>query len=140
MAIMVDTGAWYAVCDISDRNHERARNFYEKVAGEVPLLTTVAILVETWALLAARLGRHAAQTFWQMLRETGTPVIALEQPDLEAAWQIMHAFPDQDFSFTDCTTFAVMERLRIEQVFTFDHHFLVYRYGPGRRKAFICEP
>ncbi|HAG06991.1 MAG TPA: hypothetical protein DCL13_02305, partial [Peptococcaceae bacterium] len=123
-----------------DANHLRAREFYEKVAGTVPLMTTVAIMVETWALLVARLGRYAAQSFWQMLRETGTPVIPVEEADLEAAWQIMHAFPDQSFSFTDCTTFAVMERLRIERIFTFDRHFLVYRYGPGRRKAFTCEP
>jgi len=78
--------------------------------------------------------------FWQMLRETGTPVIPVDEADLEAAWQIMHAFPDRSFSFTDCTAFAVMERLRIERIFAFDRHFLVYRYGPGRRKAFTCEP
>lgn len=63
MTIMVDTGAWYAVCDQDDANHLRAREFYEKVAGTVPLMTTVAIMVETWALLAARLGRYAAQAF-----------------------------------------------------------------------------
>jgi hypothetical protein len=29
-----------------------------------------------------------------------------------------------------------MERLGIEQAASFDHHFAVYRYGQGRRKAF----
>ena len=140
MALMVDTSAWYAVCDASDTHHPRARAFYEKVAGCEPLLTTVAVFVETWTLLAARLGREKALTFWQTLRETGIPILPVDQADVEAAWHIMLAFPDQDFSFTDCTTFAVMERLGLDCVFAFDHHFLVYRYGPGRRKAFKCVP
>lgn len=138
--IMVDTGAWYAVCDASDTNHQRAKAFYEKVAGVIPLVTTDAILAETWTLLAARLGRPAAITFWETLRAAGVPIITLEEADIEVAWQIINAFPDQTFSFTDATTFAAMERLGIEQVFTFDRHFFVYRYGPGRRKAFNCAP
>lgn len=140
MTVMVDTGAWYALCDSSDRHHLRAKDFYLEVAGEVPLVTTVPIVVETWALLSSHLGRHAALTFWHMLRETATPIISPESSDIEAAWHIMQAFPGQNFSFTDLTTFAVMERLRIERVFTFDRHFLLYRYGPKRQKAFICEP
>jgi len=137
---MVDTGAWYAVCDASDTNHQRAKAFYEEVAGVIPLVTTDAILAETWTLLAARLGRPAAITFWETLRAAGVPIITLEEADIEVAWQIINAFPDQTLSFTDATTFAAMERLGIEQVFTFDRHFFVYRYGPGRRKAFNCAP
>jgi predicted nucleic acid-binding protein len=138
--MMVDTGAWYAICDRSDKHHRRAREFYEQVAGTVPLVTTDLILAETWTLLAARLGRDAAVTFWQTIREADIAVATLEQPDIEAAWHILNAFPDQSFSFTDCTTFAAMERLRIDRVFTFDQHFAIYRYGPGRQKAFLCYP
>lgn len=138
--IMVDTGAWYAICDASDKNHHRAKEFYEEVAGVIPLVTTDIILAETWTLLAARLGRPLAITFWETLREANISIITLEEADIEAAWHILSAFPDQTVSFTDCTTFAVMERLRIERVFTFDRHFAIYRYGPRRQKAFICEP
>ena len=138
--ILVDTGAWYAVCDASDINHQRAKAFYEKVAGVIPFVTTDMILAETWTLLSARLGRSVALTFWETLREARVPVITLEEVDIEAAWQIINTFHDQTFSFTDATTFAVMERLGIERVFTFDRHFLIYRYGSGRKKAFISEP
>lgn len=138
--IMVDTSAWYAICDASDKNHDRAKEFYTQVAGAVPLVTTDVILAETWALLAARLGRSAAITFWETIREAGVCILTLEEADTEAAWHILNAFPDQTFSFADCTTFAIMERLRIERVFTFDRHFAIYRYGPARKKAFICEP
>jgi len=137
---MVDTGAWYALADTSDANHHKAKEFYQKVAGEVPLLTTDAIFVEVWLLLRGRLGRPAALTFWQTLREANIEVICLTESDIEGAWQIMNTWADQDFSFTDCSTFVVMERLGITEIFTFDHHFLVYRYGPQRKKAFTCLP
>jgi predicted nucleic acid-binding protein len=45
---------------------------------------------------------------------------------VEAAWRIFKAFADKEFSFTDCTSFALMEHLRVSTVFTFDEHFRQY--------------
>jgi predicted nucleic acid-binding protein len=56
--------------------------------------------------------------------------------DLDAAWRIGEAFPDQDFSIVDRTSFAVMERLGIASVASFDDHFSIYRFGPRRERAF----
>ena len=56
--------------------------------------------------------------------------------DLEAAWTIGERFPDQDFSLVDRTSFALMERLGISRVISFDADFAVFRYGHGRKSAF----
>jgi predicted nucleic acid-binding protein len=56
--------------------------------------------------------------------------------DLEVAWSIGQEFPDQDFSFVDRTSFAVMVRLGLVRAATFDDHFAVFRYGSGRSEAF----
>jgi predicted nucleic acid-binding protein len=133
--VFVDTGAWYALADASDRHHREARRFYLAEAPRGRLITTDLVLAETWTLITAHLGRPAALTFWNTLRTTRTPIVAIEAVDLEAAWRIAHAFPDQDFSVTDCTSFAVMERLGIDEAFAFDTHFLVYRFGPSRKRA-----
>lgn len=138
--MLVDTGAWYAVADRSDRHHEAARGFYLDRAPRGDLFTTDLILAETWALINAHLGRPAAITFWHTLRLTRTPIVTLEPTDLESAWQILHAFADQDFSFVDCASFALMERLGIDEAFAFDAHFLLYRFGPGRRRSFRRLP
>jgi predicted nucleic acid-binding protein len=138
--MIVDTGAWYAIADASDRHHEEARRFYLAEAPQARLVTTDLILAESWTLIGAHLGRAAALTFWETLRATRTPILTIDPADLEAAWHIVQAFPDQAFSLVDCTTFAVMERMSIEEAFAFDAHFLVYRYGSGRRRAFRRVP
>lgn len=56
--------------------------------------------------------------------------------DLEAAWSIGEAFPEQDFSIVDRTSFAIMERLGLARAASFDDHFAVYRYGRDRDRAF----
>jgi predicted nucleic acid-binding protein len=138
--MLVDTGAWYAVADASDRHHERACRFYLEEAPQGRFITTDLIVAETWALISGRLGRSAALTFWETLRDTRTPILPIESSDLESAWHIVQAFPDQMFSFVDCTTFALMARLGVYEAFAFDAHFLVYRFGPGRQRAFQRFP
>ncbi len=133
--MLVDTGAWYAIADASDRHHQEAREFYTEHAGRTAFVTTALIVAESWALVQSHLGRTAAVTFWAALREARIPVLTVEPVDLEAAWHIAQAFPDQAFSFVDCTTFALMERSGIHDAFAFDNHFLVYRFGAGRQRA-----
>jgi len=38
-------------------------------------------------------------------------------------WRFFQKYADQKVSFTDCISFAMMKRLQIKQVFTFDYHF-----------------
>ncbi|MBI2455423.1 MAG: hypothetical protein HYV46_04720 [candidate division NC10 bacterium] len=35
---------------------------------------------------------------------------------------------DKDFSFTDCTSFALIETKRLEAVLSFDRHFSQYHF------------
>ena len=138
--MIVDTGAWYAVADRSDRHHVAARRFYRERAPLGLFVTTDLIVAETLTLLSAHLGRPAAVTFWATRRDTRTPIVTIDAVDLESAWHIVQTFPDQTFSFVDCTTFAVMQRLGIDEAFAFDSHFLVYRYGMPRQRAFRRFP
>jgi len=94
------------------------------------------VLVETWLLLRHRLHRAAAERFWEGLRAGVATVEPVSAADLEAAWSIGQAFPDQDFSVTDRTSFAVMERLGLQHVATFDSDSAVYRFGRSRARAF----
>ena len=100
------------------------------------LVTSDHVLAETWILLRHRLGRPAAESFWGGLRAGIARIEPATSADLERAWTIGRAFTDQDFSFVDRTSFAMMERLGIFRVAALDSDFSIYRFGPNRRRAF----
>ena len=93
--------------------------------------------MESWLLIRHRLTRFAAELFWDGLRRGAAVIEPVGLADLEVAWSIGVAFPDQDFSLVDRTSFAVMQRLGIERVITLDSDFAVYRYGRSRNRAFV---
>jgi uncharacterized protein len=132
LAVFVDTSTWYAAADSSDSSSARAK----EVLTDASLVTSDHVLVETWLLIRHRLGNVAAERFWDGLRRGAAAVEPVEAADLEAAWRIGRAFEDQDFSIVDRTSFALMERLRLDTVASFDHDFAIYRYGPRRSRAF----
>jgi uncharacterized protein len=129
----VDTSAWYAAADRKDRSNGRAKHLLSE--GDA-LITSDHILVESWWLISSRLGRPAAIRFWEGLRAGVAAIEVVGSADLEAAWAIASAFPDQDFSIVDCTSFAVMQRLGLRRVVTFDDDFAIFRFGRDRRQAF----
>jgi predicted nucleic acid-binding protein len=134
MTLFVDSSVWYGAADSSDPENARARAI---LSGGESLLTSDHVLIETWALLRYRIHRHAAERFWEGIRKGTATVEHVGTADMEGAWQIGAGYPDQDFSLVDRTSFAVMLRLGLERVATFDHHFAVFRFGPGRRNAFV---
>ena len=135
-ALFVDTGAFYAVADRSDRHHEAAAGMFQLRARNGDLVTSDYVFVETWCLLRARLGRDAAMRFWDALSGGLVRVLGVGSQDLVRARAIARNWSDQDFSLVDCTSLALLERHRIDEVMAYDTHFVAYRYGPGRRRAF----
>jgi predicted nucleic acid-binding protein len=133
LSLFVDTSAFYAVADNRDQDHARAT---ELLASGGRLVTTDHVLVESWRLISARGGFIVAERFWGEVRSGLATVETVLPGDLDNAWRIGQAFPDQDFSIVDRTSFAVMERLGISSVASFDNHFSIYRYGARRERAF----
>ena len=55
-------------------------------------------------------------------------VIRVSVADEARAREIIRQYQDKDFSLTDATSFAVMERLGITHAFTLDHNFSQYGF------------
>jgi uncharacterized protein len=133
LTLFVDSSVWFAATVARDHENARAIAILSR-ADEV--MTTDHVLVETWLLLNSRYRRSAAEQFWNGLRRGGIRIETPTVGDLNTAWTIGEAFPDQDFSIVDRTSFAVMERLGITRAASLDAHFAIYRYGRDRNKAF----
>jgi predicted nucleic acid-binding protein len=133
VTVFIDSSLWFAAANRKDKNRGRAHRL---MAHDPVRVTTDQVLVETWLLLNSRLHRSAAERFWDNIRRGAARVENVSVGDLEAAWAIGQAFSDQQFSLVDRTSFAVMERLGITRVASFDDDFAVYRYGRRRDRAF----
>lgn len=94
------------------------------------------MLVESWRLIHHFISAHAAEVFWEGLRSGVATIEQTTSADLEAAWAIGRRFSDQDFSLVDRTSFALMQRLGITKVISFDNDFAIFRYGRDRNRAF----
>lgn len=133
MSTFVDSSIWFAEAAPRDHDNLRAKLILSERDDHV---TTEHVVVETWLLLNSRRDRRVADRFWDSVRHGGVRVETPSGSDWDKAWAIGEAFPDQEFSLVDRTSFAVMERLGIVRAASFDAHFAIYRYGRERNKAF----
>ena len=120
--IFVNTGAWFATFVPWDPDHASATRWLGQNKG--PLLTTDYIVDETLTLLRARGERHralrAADDFFlgQLAR-----LDFLTEDEIREAGNLFIQYADKDWSFTDCTSKVIIEKLQIMTAFAFDHHF-----------------
>ncbi len=89
--ILVDTGAWYALFDKNDGEHERASQFF--AINHAPFLITDYIVDETLTLLTMRLGhRKAVEIGKQFWNHTLARLIDITSDDKNAAWKIFQRY------------------------------------------------
>ena len=120
--IFVDTGAWFASVVPTDPYHKAAAAWLS--ANTSPLITTDYIIDETLTLLRARGERRRALLLGKdFFHSEVAEIHKLTSADIVLAWEMFEGFADKDWSFTDCTSKVVIERLGIKQAFAFDHHF-----------------
>ena len=136
--LFVDTSAWYPAVVRSHPDHVAlAGAMAERVRRGVRIVTTNLIVGETHALLLQWAGRNAALQFVQTVREPPI-LIVISSAELErdAVAQWLEKFADQDFSFVDAVSFAVMKGRKIRDTLTLDRHFAVAGFAmlPGGSK------
>ncbi|MBU0567799.1 PIN domain-containing protein [bacterium] len=130
MKLFVDTGAFLAIEDKADNHHRKALSFHRKALKEnYQLLTTDYILDETYTLIRRRAGHRFAVEFGEKIRGSRLiKVLPITPTIIDIAWNIFKKYEDKDFSFTDCTSFVIMEQNKIKNAFAFDGHFIQYGF------------
>ena len=120
--IFVDTGAWFAALVPNDADHEAADAWLELNTG--PLVTTDYIVDGLLTLLRVR-GEYdrALDVGPSLLRGEIARLEWVRQEDVEKAWEVFAQYQDKAWSFTDCVSRVIIERLGIETAFAFDEHF-----------------
>ena len=130
-SIFVDTSAWISVMDKSEERHRIAREFYLKLVDTgVKLVTSNYVLSETYTRIRYDAGHSLAVLFHDVIvsasRSGFIEIIWITPKIAERAWEIFEKYRDQIFSFTDCTSFAIVKEQRIREVFAFDDDFRIW--------------
>lgn len=127
----IDTGAWYALKNKNDPHHEQVLRFFQNSAGKVLCLTSDYVIDEAITLTRVRLKSHeaAAALARELLSGKAAKIIFTAPDYLPRALEIFQQYQDKDFSFTDCTSFAIMEKLGIRDALAFDSHFTFEKFG-----------
>ncbi len=127
--VFVDSSGFFAYLASADPFHEQAVALFQRAKAERwQLITTNAIVFETYALLLYRTrnGRTNALAFLDTIERGLCTIERLSTEDEARAGVILRAHEDKAYSLCDAASFAVMERLSIQEAIAFDRHFRDY--------------
>jgi len=129
LKVFVDTSAFVALENRKDAAHAAAVGAYRKILkGAGVLVTSDYVFDETLTLLKRRAGSAVAVEWGRRLLASALfEVLFVDRAVLEASLQVFEGAADQPFSFTDCTSFALMRAHGVDTALAFDDDFA--RYG-----------
>jgi predicted nucleic acid-binding protein len=131
--IFLDTGFLFALFDQDDANHVRVREVVERERGKRLsdlVVTTNHVVGETLTLARTRgvqdaLWRHARAV--EIGRQLHAGVFGqihhVTEDEERAAFEYFAKYADKMYSFVDCTSFVVMEKLGIGIAWSVDDDF-----------------
>ena len=122
-AVFADTSGLLALLNAQDEHHARAaRAFANLRARQVGLVSTSFVLVETYALVARRLGLEAVRGF----RSDFAPLIEIVWVDEalhDAGLDLLLDRGKRLLSLVDAVSFITMRQRDVAEAFAFDPHF-----------------
>jgi len=122
----IDAQGWVALKNENDRHFEIAHQILQSLAAvRTQFITTNFVLDEAYTVLRREAGHHIAVELGEEIRASKTlRVVHIGKNLQEEAWELFkNRNRGLDWSFTDCTSFVVMQRLHIKEALTFDHEF-----------------
>jgi len=129
MKIFIDSSAYIAYYNKRDENHEKAKNFLDKIRSKeispIIFYTSDYIFDEVLTTIITLTGRKdlAIKVGNTILSSKITKIIKVDSKIFNEAWELFKKYKDKTWSFTDCTSFIIMKINNIKRAFTFDEHY-----------------
>lgn len=114
--LVLDTGAFVALVDRSERRHAECVAVLERWEG--PVLTTEAVLTETLHLVGP--SWKAQKVCLEFFLRGAFLLIPSSRASLRRVAVLMEKYEDLPMDFADATLVALAEELQSDQVFTLD--------------------
>jgi len=129
MKIFIDSSAYIAYYNKRDENHEKAKNFLDKIRSKeispIIFYTSDYIFDEVLTTIITLTGRKdlAIKVGNTILSSKITKIIKVDSKIFNEAWELFKKYKDKTWRFTDCTSFIIMKINNIKRAFTFDEHY-----------------
>ncbi|MDP2681798.1 MAG: PIN domain-containing protein [Deltaproteobacteria bacterium] len=130
MKVFIDTSAFCALAIPKDQHNLLAKSIHKQLNEQKTFLyTSDYVLDEIYTLLKTRGGHRTAINFMDQINKSHIILLRVTEEVEENAKVIFRRFEDKRLSFTDCTSFALINHFNIEAVFAFDEHFRYHPYA-----------
>ena len=121
--IYVDTSAFYALLDRSDKYHKQASTLWPTLLDEdVTLITSNYVVSETVAILQNRIGFEAANLWCRDILGV-LEIWCVDDDTHQRAYELWLNLGRMRFSLVDCVSFVTMYHHQIEKAFCFKPYF-----------------
>jgi uncharacterized protein len=120
--VFVDTSGWYDLLYSGAPKHADIVRLMRQPG--VSLVTSTYVLDELVALLLTRFDHATAARAGAHVRSAAE--VRVEHPDAaeeQRAWALFLDRPDKTYTLTDCLSFVMMRRLKLETAIATDHQF-----------------
>jgi len=121
MAILIDTGVFYALLDKGDVNYLDAvavmTHTLEGKFGRA--YTTDYVILETTLLLKSRLGVEAVEAMIDFLNRSGILILVVDEPIFRKALKLLIEMPKR-LSLCDAAIIVIIEELDIRTLASFN--------------------
>lgn len=123
--IFVDSVAWIALVNTRDSLHEKAKEVFDNLRRQsYQFVTTEFVLLEFANALSAPDFRVKAAIFVEGLQKLADIKIIPASSELfRLGFELYKKRSDKEWSLVDCTSFVVINEMKISEAFTEDRHF-----------------
>jgi uncharacterized protein len=123
--IFVDTGAFLAKYLRGDQHHAESLAIWDRLERNKERVSTSNMVINELATLMARRSTYsfAAETIRNIYDSDIFEILRPEREEEREAIRLFEKYADQEVSFTDCLSFALMRAHKIQRAFAFDRHF-----------------
>ncbi len=130
MKVFIDTGAFCALAIPNDQHNHTAKTIYKQIQKDKAIIyTSDYVPGETYTLLKTRGSYATAVKFMNQMDKCNISILRITEDIEENAKALFKKFDDKRLSYTDCTSFALINHSGIEAVFAFDEHFRYHPYN-----------
>jgi len=126
--LFIDTPAFLALANDRDNYYKAAQHFLIDMQNgkfrPTRLITSDYIVGETLTRIRFKVGHAQAVNWGQNIHSSKIiELLRVDKNIYEDALVIFEKYNDKQLSFTDCTSFALMKSMGINDAFTFDEDF-----------------